>query len=106
MFGNLFTTYYDTDPPPIITEDYKDKIEPDKDLISYLKENRKTELLSTYLLYDKTNEKSSLFINFSNFFIQAVDSYTLRMSSHSNLSLQVSPRMTKQSLHRVMLSSA
>lgn len=35
----------------IITEDYKDKIEPDKDLISYLKENRKTELLSTYLLY-------------------------------------------------------
>lgn len=23
MFGNLFTTYYDTDPPPIITEDYK-----------------------------------------------------------------------------------
>ena len=35
----------------IITEDYKDKIEPDKDLISYLKENTKTELLSTYLLY-------------------------------------------------------
>lgn len=35
----------------IITEDYKDKIEPNKDLISYLKENTKTELLSTYLLY-------------------------------------------------------
>ena len=35
----------------IITEDYKDKIEPGKDLIRYLKENTKTELSSTYLLY-------------------------------------------------------
>ena len=35
----------------IITEDYKDKIDENKDFISYLKENTKNELLSTYLLY-------------------------------------------------------
>ena len=35
----------------IMTENYKDKVDKNKDLIDYLKENTKNELLSLYLLY-------------------------------------------------------
>ena len=35
----------------IMTNEYKDKVDENKDLIDYLKDNTKNELLSLYLLY-------------------------------------------------------
>ena len=35
----------------IMTNEYKDKVDKNKDIVDYLKDNTKNELLSLYLLY-------------------------------------------------------